>query len=902
VVEPGHHDALEGTTAMSVHNYRDFVIYTAAVPRTGADGKDRPNRYSLRVFDSPVGEGERDETVEVDDWDELELCRTALAGHRIAREDFRAFARRLGEMILPPYARAIYRRSLDKTDEAGDGLRIRLRLLPALSCLPWEYAQVALHEGEATAQDYWGQDYRLSIVRHEMIAVPAPPFRSTPRRRVIFAMASPKPHKKYPRLKLPEEQKGIREELNRIPGVEAEYLPDYEKEPHSTGTTVDAVEAALNEPADIFHFSGHGDSRETEPAGWGGRPGSGVLVFDDGAHFAQEARADMISQLLAEGQVRLAVLDACETGQRDMFQRWSSVALALLQRGIPAVVAMQYSIRDDAAKEFAKRIYEELVAGRTIDEAVAKGRLAISRFDQRTLDWGSPVLYMRNSGGIIFPPVADADARREAEQSSERDSTLNDTVMGWTRKGMLASNEQLEILEQGGDSLKPSPAEAVLLLRSALVAGRDTTFWVMKLRSAGGKWLREITAAPLPRGEEDAGPARRCLGLDGRILPPLPQNIPALAWAAVRHPDDTTSQTAALALLAQKGGDAVAAIQGALERIPRCERRGRRAMLLGTLAETDAAIDQALQRIAGGLRDRFAIWSWRARKHLAFNRPKILRWSFQGALGAALALAAYRSILAVFSTRLVGTEFAVYSYWGFLAGLGLTFGTTLAVPLLLQDHGKLKPGAECRATLPAILLGAAGFCAAGALTFVLNSYGFQPAVFLLTLGTTFLAGLGLGLGLIRQPQAGWHMGAGGWFRRLAAAALVLALLQLPVLCEAAAGPDGAAYLPNLRWLVSPIQESTQSLADKFFFLGGLFPQNDLNAILESGQCCFACGSAAEGSLPAGLLQGCFIQWLTVLDAALTGLALTAGATAGMHFNPAAFREWWSKVRGKKLDG
>jgi hypothetical protein len=884
------------------HNYRDFIIYTDYINGAGKDEKGRAEKYSVRVFDSPVGEGECNDEVGEIDWNRLETWRTALANRKIPDQDLREFAQKMGNMILPRHALDLYRRSRASIEEGEDHLRIRLRLLPELACLPWEYARIEEHEGGIAPNDYWVLDQRISIVRHEAISIPAAPFSIKPYRRVIIAMASPPPYTRYEELNLRDEQNAIKAEfIPPVRGVLAEYYPDFAKEPRSTGTTVDAVQKALRDSADIFHFSGHGKYWENEPIGWYGSPESGVLVFDNGNHTAEEIGADVISSILAEGHVRLVVLNACQTGHRDMFQRWSSVAMALLKRGIPAVVAMQFSVRDDMAAEFARRIYEDLVNELTIDEAVAHGRLAMRRIDDTALDWGCPVLYLRNSGGVIFPSVTDARARLEAAESSLRESTLNETAMGWTRKGVLASADQLEILKKGGNSLKLAPLEALLLVRSALESGQETGYWVEQLRRVGVPWLQQIAGAPLPQTEKDFDQERGCLGLDGRILPPPQEKTEKLALAAVHHPDPKTAQTAALALLALKPEEAVGKIQEELVSIRSgAQRRRRRAMLIGLLAEADPNVDRKLEQTVDNLQDRFAVWGWRARKHLAVNWPKISRWSFGGALGAAVALAVYRSILAVFSTRLVGTEFAVYSYWGFLAGLGLTFGTTLAAPLLLQDHGSIRPGARRRTTLLALLLGAGGFCAAGALTFLLNSYSFQPTVFLLTLGTTFLAGLGLGLGLIHQPQAGWRLGMGGWLKRLAAAGLVLAVLQLPVLCEAAAGPDGVAYLPNLRWLVSPIQESTQSLADKFFFLKVLFPQDDLNAILESKQCCFACGSAAaQGSFLAGLGKGCFVQWLTVLDAALVGLALTVGVTVGMHFDIAAFRDRWTRIRGGK---
>jgi hypothetical protein len=58
------------------YTFRDFVIYTDYIDGAGKDAKGRPKRYSVRVFDSPVGEGEREEEIKVRDWNQLEkwLC------------------------------------------------------------------------------------------------------------------------------------------------------------------------------------------------------------------------------------------------------------------------------------------------------------------------------------------------------------------------------------------------------------------------------------------------------------------------------------------------------------------------------------------------------------------------------------------------------------------------------------------------------------------------------------------------------------------------------------------------------------------------------------------------------------------------------------------------------------
>ena len=109
--------------------------------------------------------------------------------------------------------------------------------------------------------------------------------------------------------------------------------------------------------------------------------------------------------------VRLVVLGACEGGRRDGHNVWSGVAASLLRIGIPAVVAMQFTIDDKLAAAFVASFYRALVAGCTVDEAVATGRAAIRiealSGSKDIRDWGVPVLYLRCPGGSIFKRVQD---------------------------------------------------------------------------------------------------------------------------------------------------------------------------------------------------------------------------------------------------------------------------------------------------------------------------------------------------------------------------------------------------------------------------------------------------------------------------------------------------------------
>ncbi len=75
----------------------------------------------------------------------------------------------------------------------------------------------------------------------------------------------------------------------------------------------------------------------------------------------------------------------------------------LVQKGIPAVIAMQYTILDRTAKLFADEFYSYLAQGNPVDTAIQKTRNAISQdVGLDTRDFATPVLYMRAKDGVIL--------------------------------------------------------------------------------------------------------------------------------------------------------------------------------------------------------------------------------------------------------------------------------------------------------------------------------------------------------------------------------------------------------------------------------------------------------------------------------------------------------------------
>ncbi|MCB0203085.1 MAG: CHAT domain-containing protein, partial [Anaerolineae bacterium] len=137
-----------------------------------------------------------------------------------------------------------------------------------------------------------------------------------------------------------------------------------------------------------------------------------------------------LGRLLADHwTLRLAVLNACEGARGSDHDLFSSTASILVQRGLPAVLAMQYKITDHAAVELSRAFYESLADGLPVDAAVAEARKAVSLAISNTVEWGTPVLTMRAPDGVLFRLEAVAESARPRqtatlELASEPELTL----------------------------------------------------------------------------------------------------------------------------------------------------------------------------------------------------------------------------------------------------------------------------------------------------------------------------------------------------------------------------------------------------------------------------------------------------------------------------------------------
>jgi outer membrane protein assembly factor BamD (BamD/ComL family) len=124
--------------------------------------------------------------------------------------------------------------------------------------------------------------------------------------------------------------------------------------------------------------------------------------------------------------MRLAILNACEGGRASRNDPFAGTAQSLVQQGLPAVIAMQFEISDQAAITFTREFYAALADGYPVDAALTEARLAIFAANDSGLEWGTPVLYMRAPDGRIFdltatPPKLPPLAAKPEARAQDKD-------------------------------------------------------------------------------------------------------------------------------------------------------------------------------------------------------------------------------------------------------------------------------------------------------------------------------------------------------------------------------------------------------------------------------------------------------------------------------------------------
>lgn len=364
-------------------NYMNYLDFDLLIERTG-------NKYKARVLNSPTGQA----TTEFDlPFTEEGLENFVLKIGRPRRSSRRAdsseteavkvFGGKLFEAVFQDDIHTCFRGSLDEAARQEAGLRLRLRLadVPELVDIPWEYLY-----HNSTLNRFLCLSVETPLVRYLDLPERIRSLTVKPPLRILVMISSPTD---YPRLDVEQEWARLNEalgDLKRRGLVELQRL--------DRASLINLQKQLRQDEYHIFHFVGHGGiDKQTQ---------EGVLILENENGLSNSVSGQELGTLLHdERTLRLALLNACEGARNARSDPFAGVAQSLLQQGIPAVIAMQFEVTDEAAITLAHQFYDALADGYPVDAALTEARKTI--FAQlKNVEWGTPVLYMRSPDGKIF--------------------------------------------------------------------------------------------------------------------------------------------------------------------------------------------------------------------------------------------------------------------------------------------------------------------------------------------------------------------------------------------------------------------------------------------------------------------------------------------------------------------
>jgi CHAT domain-containing protein/DnaJ-like protein len=318
------------------------------------------------------------------------------------------FGGKLYSAVFQDELRDTLQSSLSQTRAQRVGLRLRLRLAdtPELADVPWEFLYDRRHNR------FLAQSRRTPLVRY--LDLPDPPHPLTvegPLRLLVMISSA----SGYPVL-------DVEQEWAALTGALAQQQAEGRVIVERLAANMSELRSRLRSQAfHVFHFIGHGFYHPE----WH----DGVLVMENRYGGPHEVTGEDLGGLLSEyDQTRLAVLNACEGARTGASDPFAGMAQSLIQQGLPAVVAMQFEITDDAAIIFARELYAAIADGYPLEAALAEARGAI-RDEGNLTEWGTPVLYSRAPDGHLFEMTkrnrlqeADRQAKEEADRQAKEEA------------------------------------------------------------------------------------------------------------------------------------------------------------------------------------------------------------------------------------------------------------------------------------------------------------------------------------------------------------------------------------------------------------------------------------------------------------------------------------------------
>lgn len=255
-------------------------------------------------------------------------------------------------------------------------------------------------------------------------------------------------------------------------------------------------------PYHIVHFDGHGiydDLSRSTLADWlntlsnvtlgGANTGKhGYLLFEHpGEERMRPVDGQTLGQLLHDNGVPVLVLNACQSAMHeatatpttgddvhDEVRAIGSLAQAVVDQGIPAVLGMRYSVYVVTAAQYIGQLYAALAGGRSFGQAASEGRKHLRLNPDRWVglqprslqDWFVPVAYEAAPIQLCSAGTTDVLAQRQELDPVQ----LNHVLLRYVpEEGFIGRDETILALDRAFDEHR------VVLLHAYAGQGKTST-------------------------------------------------------------------------------------------------------------------------------------------------------------------------------------------------------------------------------------------------------------------------------------------------------------------------------------------------------------------------------------------------------------------------------------------
>ncbi len=294
----------------------------------------------------------------------------------------RDFGEILFETLFPGAVRRLYdtARSLQRSERLNV---ILTSTIPWVADKPWEFCFDPVRKTSLAMEE-------LHFIRNVMTAVPAEIIDDRQRLRILVTSAQPMGLGK---LSVDDEAAVIRRGFE--PLVEA-GLAEVDVLARATPASLHGYVSTGK--YSVVHFIGHGEYNAADDKGY--------LVFQDDQGNPYKVDETSARHIFCGRSIRLIFLNACETGEGGKADFNRGVAPALVEGGVPIVVANQYKVLDTSATFFAQHFYWSLAQGMGVGQAAREARIAVDySLSGEAIDWAVPVVYARDPNSRLCPEL-----------------------------------------------------------------------------------------------------------------------------------------------------------------------------------------------------------------------------------------------------------------------------------------------------------------------------------------------------------------------------------------------------------------------------------------------------------------------------------------------------------------